>query len=105
MRICYVDIYTPILVPPAHSTTDPAQNTGQIRPEVGDYRNDAAQLDHSGHRDAWIPPTGEHRHNFEMGCAADRQELSEALHYAENEISPDGFKKTGLRHRRFQWMG
>ena len=92
-------------LPPAHSTTDPAQNSSQICPEVGNHRHDAAQLNHCSHRNAGITPTGEHRHNFEVGCAADGQKLRESLHNAENEISPDGFKKTRLRHRRFQWLG
>ena len=72
---------------------DPPQHLGKITAEIGDHRNDAAQLNGGRHGHAGISPTQQNRHNFEMCRAADGQKFRQPLHNAEHQIAPAGFPK------------
>ena len=69
----------------------PDDHLGQVMAEVGQYGGDAAELNHGGERHAGVPPTQENGHHLEVGRAADRQELSQALHHPQHEGMPGRF--------------
>ena len=69
------------------------QHLQKIGAEVSDHRRDTAQLNRCGDRYAGITPTQQHRHNLEMGSAADGKKLRQPLNDAQHQIAPASLNK------------